>query len=334
MKNILKKTGTVDTSETVQAPGVNRRTALIIGLALACLATSLMMVGLGGDKSPSPNQAVAETPVDPTYGGVFTLPVTESIVDEATQEAVAPPSSDGLPAWAEAPAQRQYATIAELGGEDPLDAMVAAVQGGGGLFHSGSGEKAGGTPPSASIADNATFGAMDDRTLIEGTLIPAVLESPLNSERPGPVSARVLHDVNDTKTLTNVLIPAGTRVLGNMAVAGEAIAVDWHRLIYPDGRTKDIGSLPALDQGGAGIAGSVNRHGFANFGRGFLTALIGATTSIGAATLSRDGGIIGGALGLQLGQTASTMQQIKRSPTIKVPTGHQFDIWVETDLRF
>jgi len=337
MKNLFQsKSPDTDLNEVVdpQAPnGLNRKTILIIGLALACVITSIMVASMGGGNSKATSVIAMEAEQDPTYGGVFTLP-SEQIVEQAELATPNATSTDAPPAWASALDEDYdpYGLSDPSQDDSPRGRYKSAVRSGG-LFFQTKSEEAGGTSAESNSGPQQ-ISMVGDRTIVEGTTIPAVLEQNINSDRPGPVKARVLHDVTDSKTLTQVLIPAGTQVIGNMEISGLSVGLTWHRLIFPDGRSLNIDQLPSVDSGGGGVAGNVNRHRWAQFGRAAMTALIGATSALGTAQLSDQGGVVGGALALQLGQQAGTMRQFTRPPTVTVPLGHRFDIWVQADLQF
>lgn len=303
--------------------GIDRRSVWILVLGGACLLTTILVGTNRGGRSPA--MATSQETVDPNWGGVLNVP-SEQIVDAADR----PPSHSNVPAeWAMSMGTLEVHVEEQ---EERRKQFLAAMRKGGGLFMSNKGAD---RQTSAETSDSVTLTGGDDRTLLEGTTIDAVLETPLNSDRPGPVSARVLHDVTDTKTLSNTLIPTGSRVLGNMAPAGDAIALTWHRLIFPDGSTMMLDQLPSIDTEGGGVAGTVDRHRMARVGKAVMVAMLGATTAIGGAQLSDQGGLVGGALALQLGRFGGrTMQQVRRPATVKVPAGHAFQIWVTQDLRF
>lgn len=322
----------VDTSETVDpmaTKGIDKKSVMIIAFGTACLITTILIMTKSGERTPVMATASADVEVDPTYGGIWDIP-SETIVDQTPPS----PADAGVPPdWA---ATMGLPFDPSEQGDERQKQFLAAVRGGGGLFLSKKKERNSEEGPDGSASPpQAQLHATDDRTIIEGTTIDAVLETALNSDRPGPVSARILHDVTDTKTLSNILIPEGTRVLGNMSPSGHAIALTWHRLIFPDGKTMMLDQLPSIDTDGGGVAGTVDRHRMARVGSSVMMALLGATTAIGGAQLSDQGGTIGGALALQLGPLGGrTMQQVRRPPTVEVPAGHAFQIWVTQDLRF
>ena len=53
-------------------------------------------------------------------------------------------------------------------------------------------------------------------SLLPGTVIPAILVTGMNSELPGDVVAQVERDVFDSATLRHILIPKGTRLVGDV----------------------------------------------------------------------------------------------------------------------
>lgn len=325
--NLFKSNNNVDVSEVTDptaTKGIDRKTVMILLLGAGCLITAVLVATNQNGRSP----VMATTPetVDPTYGGLFEVP-SEQLIDDADKN---PQNHDVPPDWA-TPMGTSVQPLEEQ--EERKEQFLAAMRKGGGLFVN---KKRSDDQPSArEISSSSSQTQSTDRMLLEGTTIDAVLETALNSDRPGPVSARVLHDVTDTQTLSNTLIPAGTRVLGHMTPAGTAIALTWHRLIFPDGSTMMLDQIPSIDSGGGGLAGTVDRHRMARIGNAVMVALLGATTAIGGAQLSERGGLVGGALALQIGQFGGqTMQQVRRPPTVKVPAGHPFQIWITQDLHF
>ena len=324
MKNLFKARSGVDTSEVtdpLKTHGIDRRTLYICALGIGCVVVAAII--FTNAQTPSISGSSVAPPsvdTDPTYAGVLQVQSASVLPDD--------PEHGTPAAWQSpmAPAPTQAVTPEK----EREDVFHDARKGGGGLFFSQSptntNSSTGDTPPAAIVPTN-------DRTILEGTTIPAVLETHVDSDRPGPVRARVLDDVRDTKTKSNVLIPAGTLVLGAMQVQGLSVAVTWHRLVFPDGNTMNVDQLPSIDQGGGGLAGDVDRHRLARVGGATLSALLGVTSTVAGAQLSENGGIYGGALALQLGQTGTqTLKRVVRPPTITVPLGHTFDIWVTADL--
>ncbi len=187
----------------------------------------------------------------------------------------------------------------------------------------------GGSARSESLSDPA-------HTVVQGTMIPAVLETALNSDLPGYARALVSRDVKGFDG-SNVIIPRGSRLIGQYKsglASGQSRAfVVWTRLIRPDGVSIALGS-PVMDESGqTGLAGKVDRHFLQRFGGAMLLSVIGALP----------GALIGGdstALVINSGSDAAgaagqALQSDARiAPTIRVPLGTPIQVFAARDLVF
>ncbi len=173
-------------------------------------------------------------------------------------------------------------------------------------------------------------------TVVEGAIIPAVLETALNSDLPGYVRAVVSRDVRGFDG-SLVLIPRGSRLIGqyNSGVAlGQSRAfVIWTRLIRPDGATIDLAD-PATDGlGRGGLDGDVNRHFLQRFGGAMLLTLLNLGAN--AATQANDTAIVIASTRSgsdAASQALSTDQNI--APTVTVPQGSPVRVFVSQDMDF
>jgi type IV secretion system protein VirB10 len=114
-------------------------------------------------------------------------------------------------------------------------------------------------------------------TLFEGTVIPAVLITEVNSDLPGLVSAQVTQDVYGGVSGEQLLIPKGTRLVGEyngeLRPGQQRVLAAFSRLIYPSGASVSLLGMPAADaQGRAGLEDQVDNHFFRIFGRSFIVA--------------------------------------------------------------
>lgn len=191
---------------------------------------------------------------------------------------------------------------------------------------------------SVSLAGTRTrAGVLANRgaTVPQGTLIPAVLETGLDSTRPGLARAMVTRDVRGFDG-TKILIPRGSRLIGEYASqtqSGQKRAmVNWTRLIRPDGVTISIGSPASDPLGRGGIGAHVNNHFFARF----TGAILQSALDIGVNLASRSSGspvliALPGAV-QQSSQPITQNQQI--APTLTVKPGTSITIFVARDLDF
>ncbi|MFM9935981.1 MAG: TrbI/VirB10 family protein [Novosphingobium sp.] len=169
----------------------------------------------------------------------------------------------------------------------------------------------------------------------QGAIIPAVLETALNSDLPGFARAVVSRDVRGFDGSTAV-IPRGSRLVGQYksAVAqGQSRAfVIWTRVIRPDGVSIQIGSPAADTLGRAGLAGRVNRHFFQRFTNSVLLSVVNASI----ASVSRGSGtqILIGSSQEATGLAASLLPTEVIPPTIKIAQGTPVRVFVARDLDF
>ena len=132
------------------------------------------------------------------------------------------------------------------------------------------------------------------RTIPQGTVIPAVLETALDSTRPGGVRALVQRDVSSFDG-SRVLIPRGSRLYGQYEASlqpGQNRAlVQWTRLIRPDGVTIALNSPSSDPLGRAGIRGRVDSKFLQRFGGALLQSVLDIGVGL-AASEATDGVIV------------------------------------------
>ncbi len=117
--------------------------------------------------------------------------------------------------------------------------------------------------------------------LKQGHLIPMTLITKINSDLPGRIKAQVTENVYDTATGNYLLIPQGTMVNGiydSRVVFGQKrVLIAWQRMIFPDGSSLNVGSMPGTDQEGtSGLQDLVDNHYFQIFGAAILMSVVNA----------------------------------------------------------
>jgi len=169
-------------------------------------------------------------------------------------------------------------------------------------------------------------------TVTEGTMIPAVLETAINTDVPGYVRAVVSQDVRSFDG-TTVLIPRSSRLIGQYQSGvqqGQKRAyVIWTRLIRPDGASVNIASPAVGFDGTTGLEGDVDSHFFRRFGSAMLLSVVG---SLGAIASGGSSVVLGGAGQSAASVAAQSDSQI--SPTIRVPMGSPIRVFTARDLDF
>ena len=114
-----------------------------------------------------------------------------------------------------------------------------------------------------------------------GWEIPAVLEQCINSDLPGELKALVTSNVYDTATGIYLLIPQGSRLIGQydsrVSYGQDGVQVAWSRIIYPDASSVDLNGMVGLDShGNAGLRDKVDRHYRRMVGFSVLTSMFTA----------------------------------------------------------
>lgn len=189
-----------------------------------------------------------------------------------------------------------------------------------------------------------------DALVAEGTLIPGILETAVNSDLPGQIRAIVSEDVLSFDG-RRVLIPTGTRLIGeyqsDITTGQRRIFVVWTRLLRDDGVSVRLNSIGADSLGRSGMTGHVDRKFRERFGSAILLSVVGA----GASYLTGQGGNVGFGDGddreraeelarQTIAQTFSDManqalqEHLRVRPTISVPQGGRIFVYVRQDLDF
>ncbi len=168
-------------------------------------------------------------------------------------------------------------------------------------------------------------------TVTQGTLIPAVLETAIDTDVPGYVRAVVSADVRSFDGY-RVLVPRSSRLIGQYKSglqAGQKRAyVIWTRLIRPDGVSVDIASPAVGFSGETGLAGKVDSHFFERFGSALLLSVVGGLSAIGG----NAGVIVAG--GGQSAAAAAIGQGAQIGPTVRVRQGQPIRVFTARDLDF
>jgi type IV secretion system protein TrbI len=177
-------------------------------------------------------------------------------------------------------------------------------------------------------------------TLSAGSVIAGSLITGLNSDLPGFVTAQVTENVYDSPTGRILLLPQGSRLVGNydsvVAFGQSRALLVWQRIIMPDGSSIQIDNAPAIDASGyAGLSDTVDRHTWQLIKGVALSTLLGVGTEL---TFGANESDLVRALRESTQQNASQAGQqlvtknLAIQPTIKVRPGFPLRIVVHKDL--
>ncbi len=171
-------------------------------------------------------------------------------------------------------------------------------------------------------------------TIPQGAVIQAVLETALDSTRPGAARAIVSRDVRSFDG-TRVLVPRGSRLYGeykaDLAIGENRAMIQWTRLMRPDGVVIALDSPSADPLGRAGVKGKVNTHFLARFGNALLQSILDFGVSYGSSKAA--GGTV--VLGLPGSSVKINPTQTEVfEPTLRVAQGSPVSVFVARDLDF
>ena len=187
--------------------------------------------------------------------------------------------------------------------------------------------------------------APDGPVLLQGTVIEATLNTAIDSSLPGDVLATVSSDVYDSVHSRDVLIPAGSRLIGQYnpdVRPGQArILLAMQRLILPDGSAISLAGAPALDlQGKSGVPGHVNDHFWQRFGSSLVlgaASLLLPSGQNSTSTSNQSGGVVTSGSVAATALTDTVRQSLERNraigPTLEQGAGLRFVFVVGRDMR-
>ncbi len=276
--------------------------------------------------APAPEMApiVPAEAITPMPGTALSSPAPSAVLAEPPRTApAAAPASNPL----------SSPTVVFDASALPLPAGSAAVPAAGAALAGGSNNDDFAARIGGVGGSKATAAAMIDpkTTVTQGTLIPAVLETAINTDVPGYVRAMVSSDVRSFDG-ARVLVPRSSRLIGEYKSglqAGQKRAyVVWTRLIRPDGVSVNLASPAVGFSGTTGLQGSVNSRFFERFGSAILLSVIGGLTGmVGGA-----GAIVAG--GGQSAAAAAIGQSGQIGPTVRVRQGEPIRVFTARDLDF
>lgn len=179
--------------------------------------------------------------------------------------------------------------------------------------------------------------------VMAGTVIPAALVTGINSDLPGQIIATVIGNVYDTVTGDHLLIPQGSRLMGQydsqLAYGQRRVLLVWTRLVMPDGSSVVLDRLPGVDlEGFAGLEDGVDWHWKRIFAGAALATLIGVNAELAAPNRSANSGSIIVATRdsaqdtvNQVGQQL-TRRNLNQQPTLTIRPGFPVRVIVNRDL--
>jgi type IV secretion system protein VirB10 len=209
------------------------------------------------------------------------------------------------------------------------------------------------TTPTAQDRQNAFLNAAADRRTVApdrvaapaspnilqaGAVISAALITGIRSDLPGQITAQVTENIYDSPTGRILLVPQGTRVIGqydnNVQFGQSRVLLVWNRLIFPNGRSIVLERQQGADaEGYAGLQDGVDYHWWD------LAKAAGLSTlpSVGAELATNDDRLVQAIRNGGQGTINDAGQQIVRrqlniAPTLTIRPGFPVRVIVTRDI--
>ncbi|MFY0616777.1 TrbI/VirB10 family protein [Shimia sp.] len=176
-------------------------------------------------------------------------------------------------------------------------------------------------------------------TVVQGTMIQAVLETAIDSSLAGQVRAMVSEDVHAYDG-SRVLIPRGARLIGRyqsgLDIAQQRVTIAWDRIILPSNQTVEISAFGGDELGRSGTTGFVDSRFGTRFGSAALISLIGALPAVAAQNTEDEitSDVLEG-IGEDLQDSAQSVigEYLSVAPVIYVDQGARVTVIVDRDLE-
>ena len=195
-------------------------------------------------------------------------------------------------------------------------------------------------PDKRTVSPDRVAAPASPNILQAGAVIPAALITGIHSDLPGQITAQVTENVYDSPTGRILLVPQGTRLIGQydngVGFGQRRILLVWNRLILPNGRSIVLERQPGADaEGFAGLEDGVDYH----WGDLFKAAALSTLLSVGAEAGSsgQESDIV---RALRQGASNSISQtgqqvvgrQLNIAPTLTIRPGFPVRVIVTRDL--
>ena len=172
-----------------------------------------------------------------------------------------------------------------------------------------------------------------------GAVIPAALITGIRSDLPGQITAQVTENVYDSPTGRLLLVPQGTRLIGQydngVGFGQRRVLLVWNRLIMPNGHSIVLERQPGADaEGYAGLEDGVDYHWWDIAKAAALSTLLGIGAELAADDNDR---LISAVRGGAQDTINDAGQQIVRrqlnvAPTLTIRPGFPVRVVVTRDL--
>lgn len=201
------------------------------------------------------------------------------------------------------------------------------------------------TSPIYTHESYATADTLESHMLQAGSVIQATLLTGISTDIPNnEIVAVVRQDIYDSLTGSHLLIPQGSKIIGQAGGAGgkgiKRIAVTFNRIILPNGNSITLPNLPAID--GTGMPGLKDIYD-SHTGNLLRTAVFGTMVSaIAQSATGNTGGsdtrspgqeaVSGGVKEIQDVISDLVKRSAQNQITIEIRPGKEFSLFVTQDI--
>ncbi len=186
-------------------------------------------------------------------------------------------------------------------------------------------------------------------SLMQGSIIPALLITQINTDLPGDIIAQVRENVFDTRTGNVLLIPKGSRLYGrynaSLKNGQKRVMIAFDKIILPNGKYINLSSMNGTDNlGMSGVKDKVDNHIWELLGNAFLSSILNFTDTAVSVVANKINPLskIGGKEGNGENSNGTPFKKatgkilersIERKPTLTIRKGFLFNILVNGDIE-
>ena len=189
------------------------------------------------------------------------------------------------------------------------------------------------------VAPDRVAAPASPNVLQAGAVIAAALITGIRSDLPGQITAQVTQNVYDSPTGRVLLVPQGTRLIGQydngVGFGQRRVLLVWNRLMLPNGRSIVLERQPGADaEGYAGLEDRVDYHWWDLAKAAALSTLLGVGAELATDDSNRLVQAIrdGGQSTINDAGQQIVRRQLNIAPTLTIRPGFRVRVIVTRDL--
>lgn len=185
----------------------------------------------------------------------------------------------------------------------------------------------------------------------QGSIIPSILISEINTDLPGTILGQVKTNIYDSVSGKYLLVPKGSKIYGVyssvIANGQNRVVIVWNKLILPNGDYVDLSNMQGVDLlGNTGIKDKVDNHTLELLGNAVLSSVLNFGNTVAKGISFNFGGklldLTGKTRENEKGNETSPFEKstgkileraVDRPPTITIRKGTSFNIMVNSDIE-